>query len=31
MVVSQHAFLGKGNFDGAGAVFVGGPRIPDYL
>ncbi|CAE6788594.1 Flavin-dependent monooxygenase, oxygenase subunit HsaA [Paraburkholderia aspalathi] len=31
MVVTQHAFLGEGNFDGAGAVFVGVPPIPGYL
>jgi alkylation response protein AidB-like acyl-CoA dehydrogenase len=31
MVVTQHAFLGEGNYDGAGAVFVGVPPIPGYL
>ena len=31
MVVTQHAFLGEGNYDGAGAVFVGIPPIPGYL
>ncbi|MGV2292215.1 acyl-CoA dehydrogenase family protein [Trinickia sp. YCB016] len=31
MVVTQHAFLGHGNYDGAGAVFVGVPPIPGYL
>jgi alkylation response protein AidB-like acyl-CoA dehydrogenase len=31
MVVTQHAFLAEGNFDGAGAVFVGVPPIPGYL
>ena len=31
MVVTQHAFLGEGNYDGAGAVFVGVPPIPSYL
>jgi alkylation response protein AidB-like acyl-CoA dehydrogenase len=31
MVVTQHAFLGEGNFDGAGAVLVGVPPIPGYL
>jgi alkylation response protein AidB-like acyl-CoA dehydrogenase len=31
MVVTQHAFLGEGNYDGAGAVFVGVQPIPGYL
>jgi alkylation response protein AidB-like acyl-CoA dehydrogenase len=31
LVVTQHAFLGEGNFDGAGAVFVGVPPIPGYI
>ena len=31
MVVTQHAFLGEGNYDGAGAVFVGAQPIPGYL
>jgi alkylation response protein AidB-like acyl-CoA dehydrogenase len=31
MVVTQHAFLGEGNYDGAGAVFAGVPPIPGYL
>jgi alkylation response protein AidB-like acyl-CoA dehydrogenase len=31
MVVTQHAFLAEGNYDGAGAVFVGVPPIPGYL
>jgi alkylation response protein AidB-like acyl-CoA dehydrogenase len=31
MVVTQHAFLGEGNYDGAGAVFVGVRPIPGYL
>ncbi|MFL9886340.1 acyl-CoA dehydrogenase family protein [Paraburkholderia agricolaris] len=31
MVVTQHAFLGEGNYDGAGAVLVGVPPIPGYL
>ncbi|KAH0443713.1 acyl-CoA dehydrogenase [Paraburkholderia fungorum] len=31
MVVTQHAFLGECNYDGAGAVFVGVPPIPGYL
>jgi alkylation response protein AidB-like acyl-CoA dehydrogenase len=31
MVVTQHAFLGEGNYDGAGAVFVGVPPIPGHL
>jgi indole-3-acetate monooxygenase len=31
MVVTQHAFLSEGNYDGAGAVFVGVPSIPGYL
>ncbi|MCC8393784.1 flavin-dependent monooxygenase [Paraburkholderia sp. MMS20-SJTR3] len=31
MVVTQHAFLGEGNYDGAGAVFVGTQPIPGYL
>ncbi|TDQ98541.1 acyl-CoA dehydrogenase family protein [Paraburkholderia silvatlantica] len=31
IVVTQHAFLGEGNYDGAGAVFVGVPPIPGYL
>ncbi len=31
IVVTQHAFLAEGNYDGAGAVFVGVPPIPGYL
>ncbi|AEA60185.1 acyl-CoA dehydrogenase family protein [Burkholderia gladioli] len=31
LVVTQHAFLGEGNYDGAGAVFVGTQPIPGYL
>ena len=31
MVVTQHAFLGSGNYDGAGAVIVGVPPFPGYL
>jgi alkylation response protein AidB-like acyl-CoA dehydrogenase len=31
MVVTQHAFLAEGNFDGAGAVFVGVPPMPGFL
>jgi alkylation response protein AidB-like acyl-CoA dehydrogenase len=31
MVVTQHAFLGEGNYDGAGAVLVGVPPMPGYL
>ena len=31
MVVTQHAFLAEGNYDGAGAVFVGVSPIPGYL
>lgn len=31
MVVTQHAFLGEGNFDGAGAVFTGVTPFPGYL
>jgi len=31
MVVTQHAFLGEGNFDGAGSVFVGTQPFPGYL
>jgi alkylation response protein AidB-like acyl-CoA dehydrogenase len=31
MVVTQHAFLGEGNYDGAGAVLVGVPPLPGYL
>jgi alkylation response protein AidB-like acyl-CoA dehydrogenase len=31
MVVTQHAFLGEGNYDGAGAVFVCVQPIPGYL
>ncbi|SAL83729.1 acyl-CoA dehydrogenase [Caballeronia arvi] len=31
MVVTQHAFLGEGNYDGAGAVFAGVTPIPGYL
>ncbi|ACR30585.1 acyl-CoA dehydrogenase family protein [Burkholderia glumae] len=31
LVVTQHAFLAEGNYDGAGAVFVGVPPIPGYL
>ena len=31
MVVTQHAFLSDGMYDGAGAVFLGVPPIPGYL
>ncbi|HDR9757699.1 TPA: acyl-CoA dehydrogenase family protein [Burkholderia cepacia] len=31
MVVTQHAFLAEGNFDGAGAVFTGVTPFPGYL
>ncbi|OXH85911.1 acyl-CoA dehydrogenase, partial [Burkholderia multivorans] len=31
MVVTQHAFLAEGNFDGAGAVFTGVAPFPGYL
>jgi alkylation response protein AidB-like acyl-CoA dehydrogenase len=31
LVVTQHAFLAEGNYDGAGAVFVGAQPIPGYL
>lgn len=31
LVVTQHAFLAEGNYDGAGAVFVGTQPIPGYL
>ncbi|RDU96367.1 acyl-CoA dehydrogenase family protein [Trinickia dinghuensis] len=31
MVVTQHAFLGEGNFDGAGSVFTGLAPFPGYL
>jgi alkylation response protein AidB-like acyl-CoA dehydrogenase len=31
MVVTQHAFLAEGNYDGAGSVFVGGKPFPGYL
>ncbi|GGY30654.1 acyl-CoA dehydrogenase family protein [Pseudoduganella albidiflava] len=31
MVVTQHAFLSSGNFDGAGAVLVGVPPFPGFL
>ncbi|AJX35462.1 acyl-CoA dehydrogenase family protein [Burkholderia oklahomensis] len=31
MVVTQHAFLGEGNLDGAGAVFTGVAPFPGYL
>ncbi|MBM7062793.1 flavin-dependent monooxygenase [Pseudomonas sp. UL073] len=31
MVVTQHAFLGDGMYDGAGAVMLGVPPIPGFL
>lgn len=31
MVVTQHAFLSSGNYDGAGAVLVGVPPFPGFL
>jgi alkylation response protein AidB-like acyl-CoA dehydrogenase len=31
MVVTQHAFLGEGNFDAGGAVFAGGTPFPGYI
>ncbi|XHO08167.1 Flavin-dependent monooxygenase, oxygenase subunit HsaA (plasmid) [Ralstonia syzygii] len=31
MVVTQHAFLGEGIYDGAGSVFLGVPPMPGYL
>lgn len=31
MVVTQHAFLSSGNYDGAGAVLVGAAHFPGYL
>lgn len=31
MVVTQHAFLGEGHYDGAGAVFLGVPPMPGYI
>jgi len=31
MVVTQHAFLSSGNFDGVGAVLVGVPPFPGFL
>lgn len=31
MVVTQHAFLSSGNYDGAGAVLTGVPPFPGYL
>lgn len=30
MVVTQHAFLGEGSYDGAGAVLAGVPPFPGY-
>lgn len=31
MVVTQHAFLGEGMYDGAGSVFLGVPPMPGYI
>jgi len=31
MVVTQHAFLSEGLYDGAGAVFLGVPPFPGYI
>jgi indole-3-acetate monooxygenase len=31
MVVTQHAFLGEGVYDGAGSVLVGGTPFPGYI
>jgi len=31
MVVTQHAFLGEGIYDGAGSVFLGVPPMPGYI
>lgn len=31
MVVTQHAFLGEGNYDAGGAVFAGGTPFPGYI
>jgi alkylation response protein AidB-like acyl-CoA dehydrogenase len=31
MVVTQHAFLSEGLYDGAGSVFLGVPPFPGYI
>jgi len=31
MVVTQHAFLGEGTYDGAGAVFLGVSPMAGYI
>jgi hypothetical protein len=30
IVVTQHAFLGEGNYDASGAIFVGIPPVTPY-